>query len=643
MNEDDNSAWTYVPEFQTVKCRGRYYLGPFATEGSISATLDTSAAHNSIVIMFYAVFIDAWDYEAFTILADDHVVFSERSSGKRAAYDTCLNAWTDAYTNFTFGFNHTAPTLNLVISSQLEKDVDTASWGICNFSVTAHPNYTDQYGNLIGIGAGNTVQSLTFSCSAPAMDGAWIYNPYYQAQSCAGSTYVYFGGGGSLSTQLSITEEHKGIIISFYLAYMDSWDGETFYVMADGAVVYSTTNIYVDDASNTCQNGFYDAYLTPTFGFNHTGNMLSLVFTSTLGSPSDDEAWGVCSIAITVVDYYVDASGTALDVDTSSLNTISSLYFSCSSPANDDTWTYAPAYTTITCDNGNTYVGGYGKEGYISSTFYIGEAHNGIIVSLKLALIDSWDGEAFTVTADGTVVYSLTHADYDSAKNICQNSWADSTSTITFGFNHSSASLTLTFSSTLDQVSTDEAWGICDLQITPSTYYISSNGYTVGTGAGGAVKELTFECSSPAVDTDWSYYPYYQVVECSGDTYVGGFGTGGYVASLLEVSETHLALIVSFKLAYLDSWDGSAFIVTADGKPVYITTYASGDSTSDSCQGDANDAFTDVKIGFNHTGPYVYLKFSSMLTGSADEQSWGICDLSITTSTSYVDSEGNEL
>ena len=642
LGVDEDADWTYTPSYNVMYCKGRQWVGPFAAGGSLTAELDTSASHNGIVVMFFVALIDAWESESFTVTADGIIVYSVRSTGTRAPYNSCGNEYNDAYSNITFGFNHSSPTLNMAFTSTLEKDYETASWGICNLTIYATTSYVDVNGNKLGVGSGGTVKALTFDCSAPAMDSDWYYTPYYISQSCAGMTLIYFGGGGSMGTQLSITQEHKGIIISFSLAFIDSWDGETFYVTADGTTVYSISHSFGASTSNTCQNGWYDAYAYPTFGFNHTGNLLNLVFASTLAQPSDDEAFGICGLYITVSEYYVDASGNVLDVDTSSDTQIPSLSFSCSSPAEDDSWTYTSGYKTIEC-NGNNYVGPYGKGDSMSATFATSDSHNGIIVSFQLALLDSWDGEAFTVTADGSIVYSLTNTVSGTESNTCQNKWTDVYKNVTFGFNHSSASLTLVFSSTLDQVATDEAWGICDLTITISSYYVESNGYEVATGIGGALSALTFACDSPAVSLDWAYYPFYETVECGSNTYVGAYGMGASLSTVLSVTDAHQGVVISFKLALLDSWDGEAFAVVAEGRPVYSITHSVADSTSNLCQGDADDYFIDVTFGFNHTGDLLTLKFVSFLGEDASEQSWGICDLSITTSTNTVDADGNEL
>ena len=83
------------------------------------------------------------------------------------------------------------------------------------------------------------------------------------------------------------------------MALIDSWDGETFYIAADGYTVYSKTWNFASSTSNTCQTAnMNDAYVTTTFGFNHTASTLTFVFSSTLDQTADDEAWGICDFTV---------------------------------------------------------------------------------------------------------------------------------------------------------------------------------------------------------------------------------------------------------------------------------------------------------------------------------------------------------
>jgi hypothetical protein len=163
-------------------------------------------------------------------------------------------------------------------------------------------------------------------------------------------------------------------------------------------------------------------------------------------------------------------------------STKASTWFSCSNPIGDDGWTYAPSYSNFYCEGtGYSYLGPFGKGGKATSPKFSVEPHSGIIVSLALAWVDSWDNEQFRIYADGTLVYYENHWwRTQSLSNSCQNSrYNDAYTSIKFGFNHTAPTLSLVITSTLDQPSFDESWGICDLSIIATTYRVRKDGTVV--------------------------------------------------------------------------------------------------------------------------------------------------------------------
>lgn len=485
--------------------------------------------------------------------------------------------------------------------------------------------------------------STLFSCSGPKKSSAWTYYPNYTTIDCnTSNTYLGpYGQDGYISTTLNTTSTHNGIIVSFNLALLDSWDGENFKVSADDTVVYAILYTDNETLSNTCGNDWSDNYVQVKFGFNHSNSSVTLKFYSTLDQSSDDEAWGICDLAITTSETYVNTNGEELEIEAS--GDISELTFSCTDPEQDDAWTYNPVYSTFYCNN-NYYLGPYGSTDSISAVLSVSETHKNIIMSFKLALIDSWDAETLTITADGATVYTLTHSSSEGSTNTCQNGWKDMYLDVQFGFSHNGKYLTLEFTSSLDQGANDEAWGICNLSIVATTGNIDSAGDYIGTGTGDSAPGSFFSCSSPALDEGWSYSPYYTTITCGDNTYVGGYGTDGQISAVLDISDDHKGVIVSFKLALLDSWEGEEFIVTADGEEVYsYTNDYNTDSSENTCGAAYNDNFQDVTFGFNHTNSTLTLVFTSNLDQSASDESWGICDLEIEISDDHVDADGNTL
>jgi hypothetical protein len=162
------------------------------------------------------------------------------------------------------------------------------------------------------------------------------------------------------------------------------------------------------------------------------------------------------------------------------MSQVGSLQFPCSTVNGEDTrWLYSSKYKTITCSGTRyNYVGPYGARESISTYFPSLQFHKGIIISFNLAFIDSWDGETFSVNADGTTVYAITHKwRTQSFSKTCQNSlWPDAYSDVRFGFNHTASTLSLKITSSLDQASSDEAWGICNFILYTSSYPVTSYG-----------------------------------------------------------------------------------------------------------------------------------------------------------------------
>lgn len=478
-----------------------------------------------------------------------------------------------------------------------------------------------------------------FSCTDPAEETDWIYAPSYSTLTCNNNTYVGpFAASGSISAILNTAAPHNGVIVEFKIAFLDSWDGELFYVNADSKLVYAHLYVENENTTNTCGSEWNDYYMNITFGFNHSKEFLQLDFLSSLDQTSVDESWGICDLAISLVESYVNTQGVPINVTSSS--NLSNFTFSCTAPAEDSAWTYYSAYRTIYC-NGNTFVGPYGAGESISTVLSLSVEHKNVIMAFTLALIDSWDGESFVVKVDGNEVYTKTHYSIDESYNTCQNGWNDGYYEVRFGFSHVGTLMHVVFSSTLDQRANDEAWGICNLVIHPTTANIDPNGNFVGNGIQGTLQASSFSCVQPEFDESWSYLPYYKTTACAGNIYVGLYGSGGEISSSLAISETHKGIIVSFALALVDSWESETFYVTADDVEVYSLTYSYRTATTNTCQGTLADSYQNVTFGFNHTGSTLDLVFTSTLDQSSSDEGWGICDLNIMTSTEPVDADGN--
>ena len=118
---------------------------------------------------------------------------------------------------------------------------------------------------------------------------------------------------------------------------------------------------------------------------------------------------------------------------------------------------------------GQTFIGGYNclGGGQSTSKTYSLPPHYAVAISWDAFYIDSWDGESYIMRVDGTNRYVQAYSQGSSPYNACGGSWSDNYLTVAVAsFAHYSTSLTLTFTSTLDQDASDESFGFKNIQIT---------------------------------------------------------------------------------------------------------------------------------------------------------------------------------
>lgn len=129
----------------------------------------------------------------------------------------------------------------------------------------------------------------------------------------------------------------------------------------------------------------------------------------------------------------------------------------------------------LTTCNGSQILGGYGligKKGFLSKTFTGLKNHSSVSISFDAYYIDSWDGltkpDGIYLDVDGkNIFYRKYSMGTLSNIKICgAPNWPDHIQTESVGpFPHNSSSITLKFRSTLDQVATDESFGLKNLKI----------------------------------------------------------------------------------------------------------------------------------------------------------------------------------
>ncbi|PUE49516.1 hypothetical protein B9Z45_15705 [Limnohabitans sp. 2KL-17] len=307
------------------------------------------------------------------------------------------------------------------------------------------------------------------------------------------------------------------VTVSFDMYEIDSWDGESFKVFINGSEVSSKSLHFgrldggskIGNPSNASTGGWgYD----PDFDELHrykfqavtdANGRLTLGFGSTLDQLASDEAWGIDNVAIS----RPGVAPVALSHETFDAGSTPTGWVSTAQ------WGSVSQVTTLAAPM-NGFLGrfsdGTGKQ-VVSKAYDFGKAYANteVTVSFDMYEIDSWDGESFKVFINGSEVSSksLHFGRLDGGSKIGNPSNA---STGGWGYDpdfdelhrykfqavtDANGRLTLGFGSTLDQLASDEAWGIDNVVISrpgviDSSVWLGADGH-VASLASYTVKKMT--------------------------------------------------------------------------------------------------------------------------------------------------------
>jgi len=156
-------------------------------------------------------------------------------------------------------------------------------------------------------------------------------------------------------------------------------------------------------------------------------------------------------------------------------------------PANISSWSNT---TTSTFTDGVAH-GPFGTGVDLSRTYTGLPTHKKVRIFVRYWAIDSWDSETGQLYVDGTLVWSKTRTN---AENCSAGGWSTYTNTLPNPWNgdndnhkcyedidlvvdHTSGSMTVKFSSTIDQAASDESFAISDLRITTDAMLKNPDGY----------------------------------------------------------------------------------------------------------------------------------------------------------------------
>ena len=111
----------------------------------------------------------------------------------------------------------------------------------------------------------------------------------------------------------------------------------------------------------------------------------------------------------------------------------------------------------------------FGRGASAQKQYYGMAAHSYVRITFDFYMIDSWNSERAEMTVDGALAWSATGTPWSSSSVPYQcgvSSWGDTKLTVDVGVPHSASTLTLRFSSNLDQDACNEAWGLQNLVLT---------------------------------------------------------------------------------------------------------------------------------------------------------------------------------
>ncbi|CAD8114585.1 unnamed protein product [Paramecium primaurelia] len=283
---------------------------------------------------------------------------------------------------------------------------------------------------------------------------------------------------GIAATKFLLLPPHYKIQISFTLFIIDTWDqNEYFHLYVDESLVYNKAYSYEQGINNICgQTGNHrsDSSHEIQFEFPHTGTTTFIQLTSTLDQIPFDESWGFRNFRIFL---YLCPSG-CLTCSQSDTQT------ECKTWIITNTFFTETQYDLFSTDGWNILNGDYTKQqcSMIPSTCGYGVCgkdtkltlnlvslpfHTRMKIKFKYLKIDSWEYNDYAILQ---VNQNLRWKQRLSELNqylyqICGGSAQDTFINVELTFPHYLTSSTITISNTLDQIYSDESFGIRDIEI----------------------------------------------------------------------------------------------------------------------------------------------------------------------------------
>ncbi|CAD8128067.1 unnamed protein product [Paramecium sonneborni] len=491
---DNSEGWWVQGSYgqQTSNCGGVSLFGGFNAFGTGTkvSKLISLPSHFKLKVSLQFWKIDSWDGELLYLFLDDYVYIGTWGNG---GVQTCGNTnyyWREVQENLEFVFEHKQPTLSIIMTSTLNEAINNESWGFRDFKV----EYIKCSPGCIMCNDDTPDECLSYV----ELESNWWSNYNFDGwtldnqnvlttSSCVNIQFVgKITESKQISKQFNTMIPHYKVILQVQLWKLDIWNNNEFSITLDGYVIFQTQFNQAelvqlcDDISGG--EKLYNIQVTT----NHKSNSALIKMNSNVVSTNG--AWGLRGFRLYIIKCYttclqcfgpnindceVCQNGYFLNgsecVNVKWIDGLREFYDS-SDFTTSDGWTISNVYNNQspfqTCESINV-VGGFNllsKDAQINLVYSLPQ-HTKIRIKLQLWKFDTWDSEMFQVFDRGNLVYEKQFGLTGKLTTCGQHQTYIYKTNIDFEFLHDQSSINLIMKTTLDEIPSNESWGIREFQL----------------------------------------------------------------------------------------------------------------------------------------------------------------------------------
>ncbi|CAK92089.1 unnamed protein product (macronuclear) [Paramecium tetraurelia] len=331
----------------------------------------------------------------------------------------------------------------------------------------------------------------------------WVLSGENLIYSDCGSVRL-FGGNNAFGHRTSATKlfqlpPHHTVSITLEFWKIDTWDDEKFFIYLDQILGFQ--DIYGHGGTDICGKSSGEFVVQINIMQPHNFQSLFILMTSNLDQQPNDESWGIRNFKLYI---YPCPSGCQICVSTDLRedciiwnNIEKSLLSVDFNSFNFDGWTIDQGYKFTSYCLSIPMIGGYlltGENSYMFKTINL-SAHSQIIIQFRFIFLDSWNAKHAYLYIDNNVIWTETY-DFNNRQiqDLCGWIYDDKPFNVQITMPHTGSSITLNFTTNLNQGLQNESFGIRDIQIFIACLFGSSFNQACGTICGNGVIEQYEEC-----------------------------------------------------------------------------------------------------------------------------------------------------